>query len=667
MRRFVERYWATVAGFAVIAAGVVVGTATIGSRTVDDILEMSAVRKAEHFQTLVAGQPRALEALLTGLARDPEEETKLRELATLGGIESFAIFAPDGREAYRTRSDKYEWLLRDRAGGMQSNNRLAASILRMPAPFQLVQDEGPGRISATAPILRDGQLVGYVSLVADVSEDSAGFAGTLAEACLKLAAIFLVAAGVPALVYLKRKHKITEAVARIDFLANHDPITRLLNRRRMQEQVERIISAARVTREEIAYCCIDIDGLGGINHELGQAQGDELLRVVANRLAATIDRGDLLARIAADDFALLHRRAEKVEDMEALAARMRAAVAEPVELKGRLIRPQISIGVARMPRDGKSQNELVKHAQLALARHKVERNGDYAAFEPFMDEETDRRRYVEDLIQRAIDTEGFELAYQPLVGSDGLSLHGFEALLRMRDESGQYVSPAEFVPIAEARGYIKDIGSWVIREATRQAALWPDHIVVSINLSAIQFRDGDLVRIVSDALEAARIEGKRIEVEVVESLILDRTDSVISQLRELKKLGVTIAMDDFGTGYSSLGYLWKFPFDKLKIDRSFMLALEEGQANVKAILGTIVSLAHLMGMTVTTEGVETREQADLLHSLGCDLLQGYLFGKPMPPEVAAAEVLGRFSERMAAQPAARDPALPETSRVSIAV
>ncbi|WP_193227643.1 putative bifunctional diguanylate cyclase/phosphodiesterase [Aureimonas psammosilenae] len=646
MRRYVERYWAMLAGATALTACVVTSIVLIGGHAVDGLLETSALQKSDGFERLIERQPETLTTLLTGLTRDPDEESEIRDLALLSGIRTFAIFGSDGKEAYRTRSDQFDWLLRDRAGGMDTKSALAPSVLERRPPFRLLDRLSDGSYVVTSPLTRNGKVIAYVSTTMDLTSERAGFSGAIGQAWLKILGIVLVLGGVPALFYVKRKHKIAEAVERIDFLANHDPMTRLLNRRRMQEQTDRIISTARVTREEVAYCAIDIDGLAEINDSLGQAQGDEMLRVVANRLAATIDKGDLLARIASDDFALLHRRAHKLEELETLAARLHAAVSEPVELKGQIVRPKISIGVSRMPRDGRTQNELIKHAQLALSRHKATRNGDFASFEPIMDEETDRRRQIEGLIRKAIESDGFELAYQPLISGDGRSIRGFEALLRMRDEKDGYISPAEFVPIAEARGYIKEIGSWVIREATRQAALWPDHITVSINLSAVQFREGDLARIVGEALQQARIPGHRIEVEVVESLILDRTDSVMWQLRELKQLGVTIAMDDFGTGYSSLGYLWKFPFDKLKIDRSFMVALDEGQANVGEILETIITMAHRMRMKVTTEGVETRAQADLMRSLGCDLLQGFYFGKPMPAEDAAAEILGRFAERV---------------------
>jgi EAL domain-containing protein (putative c-di-GMP-specific phosphodiesterase class I) len=280
--------------------------------------------------------------------------------------------------------------------------------------------------------------------------------------------------------------------------------------------------------------------------------------------------------------------------------------------------------------------------------HKSSKLGDFIAYDPSMDEEAVRRRSIEARVREAITSDGFELFYQPIVCGSTHEPLGFEALIRLPTGDGQFISPADFIPIAEARGYIKEIGSWVIRQATRQLALWPDHLFISVNLSAVQFRDGDLVDIVAQALRDSGIAGHRLEIEVVESLLLDRSDLILDQLSALKRLGVSIAMDDFGTGYSSLGYLWRFPFDKLKIDQSFMLAFGEGEANVSQIIETIVSLGHHMGMKVTTEGVETADQVAALSAMGCDQLQGYHFGRPQPVDRIASEMLKQTSARGAA-------------------
>ena len=641
----VKRYWAMMGGGAVIAAVVVFGVLYIGAGTIGSLVETAMKAKGEKFAELLMSADGNVDAFLTGIARNPDAETTIRTVAALADIDSFAIFDRTGHEIYRSRSDRYKWLLRDRPGGMSSGDRLAEPVLEKPGEWQIVYDDGTTNPSVLTPLVRNGETIGYVSVVADMIDDRSSYTTTLTDASLSIVVLLLVATGLPTLVYVRRHRKIVQADDRIHFLANHDPLTHLFNRTRMQEETQRVLATSRATREQMAFLFIDIDGLSDINDGLGQAQGDELLRVVANRLTTVVDRIDLLARIGADDFVLLRRRVMGPDDLSALAIRIKRAVGEPLELKGQIIRPNVSIGAAMMPTDGRNFDELLKHAELAVFHHKSTKSGDFTLFEPHMDEEVHRRRQIEGLVRDAVTNDGFELFYQPIVSGRGAELLGFEALIRMPDPEGGYISPAVFIPIAESRGYIKEIGTWVIRKAAQQIALWPEYLFVSVNLSAVQFRDGDLVGIVQEALESAGIAGRRMEIEVVESLLLERSDDILGQLNQLKALGISIDMDDFGTGYSSLGYLWRFPFDKLKIDQSFMIAFESGEMNVRAILGTIVSLAHHMHMKVTAEGVETEAQVALLAELGCDQLQGYHFGKPMPADRVAGELLSQYKAR----------------------
>ncbi|GGD16470.1 putative bifunctional diguanylate cyclase/phosphodiesterase [Aureimonas glaciei] len=640
-----KRYWATILGAAILASLVTFGMLHIAATTIGGLIETTLRTKAEKFSDLLLSDEGNVNAFLTGVSRKADAETTIRQLAALADIDSFAVFNRNGEEVFRSRSDRYEWLLRDRPGGISSKDRLSDQTMGKPGKWQVVHDDGRTNPSVVSPLVQDGQTIGYLSVVADMIDDRTAYTVTLRDAALSILLLLFTATGVPLLIYVRRHRKIAEADDRIQFLANHDPLTHLFNRTRMQEETQRILATSRATREEMAFCFIDIDGLSDINDSLGQGFGDELLRIVANRLTATVDRSDLLARIGADDFVLLRRRVTGPDDLAAVALSIKRAIAEPVELKGQTIRPNVSIGVAMMPRDGRTYGELVKHSELALFQHKTSKTGHFVVFEPHMDEEVHRRRQIEATVRDALANDGFELFYQPIVDGSGTQLLGFEALLRLPDPAGGYISPVLFVPIAETRGYIKEIGTWVIRKAAEQIALWPEHLFVSVNLSAVQFRDGDLVAIVKQALDKAGIPGRRLEIEVVESLLLERSDDILGQLNELKALGISIDMDDFGTGYSSLGYLWRFPFDKLKIDQSFMVAFDSGEQNVREILGTIVSLAHHMRMKVTAEGVETKEQADLLHSLGCDQQQGYFFGKPMPADRIAGEILSRYQTR----------------------
>ncbi len=637
-----KRYWATIIGGVAIAAFVLVSILSLGAGAVGQLVETAMREKGASFAALLISPKGNAEAFLTGIARNPDAESTIREVAALAEIDAFSIFDLNGEEVFSSRSERYKWLLRDRPGGLRSGDRLSRQVIERPGEWQIVYDDGSSDPSVITPLIRDGRTIGFVSIIAGMTEDRRAYRSTLLGASLSLFAVLLVATGIPLLVYLRRQKKMNEADERIHFLANHDPLTHLFNRTRMQEETDRVLATSRATREQMAFLFIDIDGLSEINDSLGQVQGDELLRIVARRLTSVVDRNDLLGRIGADDFTVLHRRLGGLNDLSALTRRIVDAVSEPVELAGQTVTPRISIGVAMVPKDGRTHSELVKHSELALMHHKAMKSGDFATFDPFMDEELFRRRQIEALLRAALEEDGFELFYQPIVSGDGSLLLGFEALIRLRDGEGGYVPPSVFIPIAEARGYIKAIGTWVIREATRQIAAWPQELFVSVNLSAVQFRDGDLVDIVRSAIEAAGIEGRRMEIEVVESLLLERSDNILTQLRELKSLGISIDMDDFGTGYSSLGYLWRFPFDKLKIDQSFMKAFEEGERNVPQIVETIVSMAHHMGMKVTAEGIETEAQVTLLRGAGCDQLQGYLFGKPMAADRVAGEILAKY-------------------------
>lgn len=623
-------FWTNLLGAGAIIGFVAVSILAIGNDAVGRLVEAEMKNRGQNFADLLLGPQGAVDALLTGIARDPDAEEVLRRVADLSNINGYAIFDRNGNEVFRSRSERYEWLLRDRPGGVSTGDKLAPSVVSQPGFWQIVYDDGESNPSVIMPLIREGRAIGFLSVVADMISERHHYQTTLARTYAVIVMIILAATCIPFALYQLRRRKIAEADARIRFLADHDTLTQLLNRRRMQEACDQLLFKIRATREDVAYLFVDLDDLSEINDSCGQARGDEILRLVARRIADTIGPDDLVARIGPDDFAVVHRRVKDRAEVVALAKLLAETVGEPIELDDHVISPKISIGCAMAPDHGRSHSELVKHAEIAHFHHKGDQQNALVFFEPKMDEAMHRRRQVEAHIKRAIETDGFELFYQPLVkGKDG-SLVGFEALARLRDENGELIPPTEFVPIAEARGYIKALGTWVIREATRQIAEWPEPLFVSVNLSAVQFVDGDLVEIIRSALNSAGIDGRRLEVEVVESLLLERSSAILDQLVALKELGISIDMDDFGTGYSSLGYLWRFPFDKLKVDQSFMKALENGEPSVKEIVATIISLAHQMKMKVTTEGVETAEQAEFLASLGCDQLQGYFFGKPLP-------------------------------------
>ena len=628
--KLARRYASTAAG-AITLLGLVGGASYYGSEIAASRLVQSEVAlRGEAFAQFLLQQDVVLNALLTGMSRTTDAEQQARTASAAANLLNFSIFDRNGREVFTPRSTQKEWLLRERPGGTATGVTLAPSYIEQPGPWVATEGLTTERPMAIVPLDRAGERIGFVS----VSPDMAQSRDNLSKAALWIAWIIgaaaIVTVGVPAIIVIARRHRTRLANERMRFLADYDPLTHLLNRERMQKDVDRILATSRATRERMALWAIGLEGLSGINSSLGQEVGDELLCVVAGRMSKTIGKIDLLGRMGAGEFRLLHRNIVSPSATVALVQQIRAAVEAPVEVSGHSIVPRISIGIANVPNHGRTFFDLARHADLALTANKEAKTGSHAVFEPSMDIEATRRRKIEHDMRTALKTGRFELFYQPIVSAKTGAPKGFEALIRLPDGQGGYVSPAQFLPIAEARDLIKPISDWVIDESIRQVSHWPDHLYVSINLSPAQFRDDDLFEIVKAALDRHGVSGTRLQIEVVETLLLERSDAVLDQLRRLKQLGVSIAMDDFGTGYSSLGYLWRFPFDTVKIDQSFMVAFDAGEANVPQILETIVSLAHNLGMRVTTEGVETKEQAELLAELHCDTLQGFYFAKAKP-------------------------------------
>lgn len=645
MLEFARRHWATIAGTGTIGAALLLSASWISDSTLDTLTRASAVGKAESFAELLFVDPSYIDSMQSGLSRRHDQEAALRAASVAAGIRRFSVFSADGEHIFSTDTIGAGWQLRDRPGGYSHGGRLSIVTDRTDADWRIVRNLAFDVPTVIMPIADEKGTTHLLAIDADVAVERAGFRAGLARAMALLLVVLGVATGIPMLVYLRRKRRVEEADERIFFLHNHDTLTSLINRRRMQEETDRILATSRATRERAAIWYLDVDSLAEINDRLGQAAGDTVLRTVAGRLAEVVDQDDLVARIGSDDFAILLRRYKGEECLRALALRVKTALQEPVQIGSESVHVNVSLGVALMPDHGRTYAELIKHAEHAFEYQKNVRKKEYTVFAPAMDKETHRRWTIEQLLRKSLDTGGFSLFFQPIVSGRTGEVMGFEALLRMPDGKGGYIPPVEFIPIAETRGYIKAIGTWVIEEAARQAATWPDHIFVSVNLSPVQFRDGDIVGIVQNALSAAGIEGRRLGIEVVESLLLDHTDDVLEQLRGLKRLGVSIDMDDFGTGYSSLGYLWRFPFDKLKIDQSFMMAFSQGGSGVSHIIETIIALAHNLDLKVTTEGVETAEQAEFLSGLGCDQMQGYYFGRPMPADAVASEILSNFAAR----------------------
>jgi len=443
---------------------------------------------------------------------------------------------------------------------------------------------------------------------------------------------------------------------RIRYLARHDALTGLPNRILLHEQMQAL--EARVERgETMAVMCIDVDHFKTVNDTLGHAIGDAVLKEVAARLVAAKRDDDVVARFGGDEFALLHGPLAKGREAASLAGRIVSALAEPIVVEGNQVLIGASVGIAVAPTDGRSADALLKAADLACYRAKREGRGTYDFFEKSMDIAARERRQLEMWLRVALAKNQLSLEYQPLYDLRTNRISGVEALLRWRRPERGSIPPAEFIQIAEDTGLIVPIGGWVLRQACADASAWPAHVKVAVNLSPVQFKKNHrLAEVVVSALASGGLRAEHLELEITESVLLTQIDGVLRTLHQLRGMGVKICMDDFGTGYSSLSYLRAFPFDKIKIDRSFIQdssIREDGTAIIEAVVG----LGKSMGMSITAEGVETPDQLRLVTEQGCTEAQGYLLGRPLP----AAAISSLFAEEQVR--IAQEPEAPRVARL----
>jgi len=418
-------------------------------------------------------------------------------------------------------------------------------------------------------------------------------------------------------------------------LARCDPLTGLPNRSSLRRQLAERLIEARRTKQSVAVLCVDLDRFKAVNDSLGHPVGDALLRKVADRLKSALRDGDLVARLGGDEFVVLQSGARQPEAAEGLAIRLVDLISRAYAVDGHMLHIGASVGIALSPDDGHDPDILFKNADLALYRAKAEGRSCYRFFEPDMNERMQARRTMEIDLRRALAFKELRLDYQPQIDLKTGSIIGFEALIRWQHPVRGRVSPADFVSLAEEIGVIVPIGEWVLRTACKQAAAWEKPAKISVNLSPVQFRSGKLVETVMSALAYADLPAARLELELTEGALIEDGDLVLDALSQLRMLGVHIALDDFGTGYSSLSYLQKFPFDKVKIDQSFIRGLD-GHAEMRAIVRAIISLASTLGMKTTAEGVETQAELECVRAEGCSEVQGYLTGRPQSAEAAAA-------------------------------
>ncbi len=530
--------------------------------------------------------------------------------------------------------------------------RMLARLGKEKTPFTDVTLTWTGELDQCSflvfPILSDNGLQGAWVLLIDNTKriDSLSFitlvsSGIIATLCL---ASFLFAAF---LLYL-RFHEQVKTNRDIEFLAHHDALTGLPNRAVFNAKLNEALRLAQAKASNIGVMLIDVDKFKEINDTYGHGTGDIFLQIIADRLRSVFGE-HLVSRLSGDEFAVMTQSVSDVARLTKLASDMQAATNHPCVIDGKEIKISLSIGVARASDGSWRASRLLHCADLALYRAKHSGRSTFAWYTPDMDSDAQKRKEVEAGLVKALKFDQFQLVYQPQYSLIDNQLKGYESLIRWEHPTKGLISPEIFIPVAEDSGLIQAIGEWVLMRACMEAATWEDKSLrVAVNVSGAQFAAGETHKKVAQALQQSGLDPSRLEIEITESLLISNTDAVVETLNEIRAMGVSIAMDDFGTGYSSLSYLSRFPFDKIKIDRTFIHNLGK-DAGTDAIVTSIIGLGRSLDVTITAEGVENQEQVTLLRAAGCNLVQGFLFGRPGSVEDHAA-FMARNDPRLSMDP-----------------
>jgi diguanylate cyclase (GGDEF)-like protein len=628
-----------VAGMIVLGCTVYFGINTAVNRAVS----ADAERKAREWATYFIEHMPNLNRLIETGSPDASQMERIAVAEKIGDVFRFKLF--DRRGVLTLVSDEGTFPM------SEDGNVKALEVLRSGVSKVSLQD-GSGKenrppvyVEAYVPIVDGpGGSRGVVEVYIDQTNTAALFKTSFAALSLTLALVAALTFGLPMMAYLLRSRQASEARQRGDFLTHYEPMTGLLNRASFTAKLDQLLQG-KGHGQNLALVLFDIDDFKAINDTHGHEAGDSFLKHVAACITNVCRETDLAARPGGDEFILALAGRSEAEVLE-LVDQLRRALARPIHFQGKNLFATLSAGIYMVNCDADKMEDALHKADVAHNQAKLDGRDKSRLFSEDLEIGTRARRELEQLIRNTAEQEGFELHYQPLLHTQSGACAGFEALLRLPNGQGGYISPLNCIPVIEAMGLINVVGKWVIEEATRTAATWPSHLFVSVNLSVKQFVDGALVGHVKNALASSGLRPKQLELEVTETLLMQNTESTARQLSELRKLGVALSMDDFGTGYSSLGYLWQYRFDKLKIDQSFISALSHDEEKAREILDTIIMLGHHLEMTVTAEGIETAHQAEVLASLACDYVQGYLYGHPQPASEIALFLLHNTHTRL---------------------
>jgi diguanylate cyclase (GGDEF)-like protein len=521
---------------------------------------------------------------------------------------------------------------------------LAASIVA-GSPFTVMEKSAdrahPRHVSQTfVPVATGQRIIGWVEVVGNQDENRRMIVRSAATVAIVMGILLGIA---PAFGFWYSTREKARVEKTLSFVTNHDSLTKLPNRAIFSNLLEEALKHAERRHEHTTILDIEIDRLRELHEQFDRATIDAILIEFSNRLQTMAGPLGICARLSDSEFAVLKSSVHDAMEAAQFARAALQTLTQPVTVDKQSIFLNVNIGLALAPTDGRTAADLLKSADVALVSSKTAGRNSYRFFDSDTENSLRKRRAIESAVKEACEQKLFELHYQPVFELRTSRLTGFEALIRLNHPQHGSISPAEFIPVAESMGLIGDIGAWTLETACQMASQWPDPLKVAVNLSPLQFRNGSMIAFARRSLEQAKFPAYRLELEVTEGVLLDDTEYVREQLRALQETGVGIVLDDFGAGYSSLGYLWQFPFNKLKIDQSFVRAMDS-KSNVRNILRAIIGLGRSLSLPITAEGVETAEQAEYLRSLDCTEAQGYHFGRPVPATEVAAIILRNFAD-----------------------
>ena len=592
------------------------GFAYLRSKTAH-LLRLDAIAVASEWSHyLVRTTPEFL-LILAGELPSPSTLAAYRHAEKLSRVRAFEIYDRHGRLRMR---------FADGQPIEVSSEIVPVATLAQSQDIPLVaRPPGGDRARVTLPLMVAGHVVGYLTASIDQDGLKSTFLSEAVQTAISVAVLLLLAAMMvhAGLGFQKRK-----SAAQIRYLARNDPLTGLPNRQAFIESLDDILARDAARGRETAVMLVDIDHFMQINDALGQEGGDHVLSAVAQRLATGVS-GGVVARLGGDTFGVIISGEAVTSEAERMGGRIVELLTQTVEWKSERAQPYSSVGAAVSPTDGRETSQLMRRADIARYAAKAAGGNRMHFFNDRMGRQYEDRLLLQRTIEAAIGAESFRLEYQPIIDLRSSRVSGFEALIRMTGPSGEEISPAVFIPAAEQTGAIAAIGRWVLMHACHFAVDWPQHLQIAVNLSPVQFESELIVEEIATALAVSGLTPQRLEIEVTEGVLLRDSPVIRERLRALQQLGVRVVLDDFGTGYSSLGYLWQFPFDKLKIDQSFIRAIDRNP-RARGVLRTIIALGRTLGVPVTAEGIETENEAAFVRKLRCDQAQGYLFSRPLP-------------------------------------